>query len=166
MRRGKIFGEQQSKRLEIKEIKGDFLVCTAANALGSKGGGDLEINVAKPYNLRKSSFDGKSIEFKNWKKGTTVTVEYIAHASSDYNSRSAEFAADAEVCSKGVHLEMLYPPYQVGDFLMATMNVSANIGDGAPWNPGVDVIYLDENREGRHWKDDCGSGGGGGSVWV
>ena len=164
MHRGKIFGEQQSRRLKVKEIKADYLVCIQTNALS--GEDQLEINVAKPYNLRATSYHGRTIEFKNWNKGTTVTVSYTAHESSDYNSRVADFNADAEVCSKGVHLELLYPPYQQGDYIVASMNVSANIGDKAPWDDGVDVIYLDENREGRHWKDDCGSGGGGGSVWV
>ena len=45
----------------------------------------------------------------------------------------------------------------------------AFLAPGIPFAGGTlgrDVIYLDENREGRHWKDDCGSGGGGGSVWV
>jgi len=36
-----------------------------------------------------------------------------------------------------------------------------------PNNPGSEALWnIDTNLDSRKWADDCGKGGGGGSVWV
>jgi hypothetical protein len=163
MRQTHIIPEQRSKRVKIKSVKEDYLVCVSDNAI--VGQPEFEVKVAKPYNLRAKVYDGQTISYTNWSNGTTINVAYTAHASSNYNSRTADYQMASLTCDKGPHIELLYPPYLKDDYIMASASTTANEGDYVA-GIGPEVHWLDENREGRYWQDDCGAGGGGGSVWV
>lgn len=164
MRDENLITVEQSKRVQIKDVKRDYLVCEIDNPIDE--GEKIEIKVAKPYNIRASSYDGKTVQYTSWSQGTTINVAYTAHASSNYNSRTADYQNASDVCTVGAHIEMLYPPYMIDDFILVSANAVGNEGDNVQ-NIGSLVHWVDQNREGRYWKDDCGSGGGGGgSVWV
>ena len=158
-----LVGGQNSRRLKIISVHRDYLICEKDSAI--EGADHDEVKVAKPYSLRAASFDGKTLRYENWSNGSTVSVTYSAHASSNYNSRTADYQGNSLTCTKGAHIELLYPPYQVNDYIHVSTNTVGNEGDFCV-NIGEHVHIIDENREGRHWKDDCGAGGAGGSVWV
>jgi len=161
MEPGELIGDQLTRRMKIVGVHKDHVLCEQPNVIGE----DIEVKVAKPYNLRATTFDGMTLSYVNWSNGTTVNIAYTAHASSSYNSRTADYQSKSATCDKGPHIELLYPPYQVGDYITISVNTVGNEGDEVQ---GMDtnIVTLDENREGRHWKDDCGAAGGGGSVWV
>ena len=159
MKQVKLLRDQHSFRVEIKEIHDDFLVCLGTLPEGRKA----TLKVAKPYALRTSPFNGSSMTYKGMgKSNADQSVSYAYVNGTNYNKRVATYSSDSTRCDSGDHIETIFPPYQVGDNIMVSLNTVGNFEDTV----AKGKLAVDENRDGRHWQDDCGQGSGGGSVWV
>ena len=151
--------DQHSRLVTIKEVKEDYLICSSLASDQSQ----IEMNVAKPYALRVSPFDGKTTTYPLvGSAGATVSVTYSYVASTNSNKRLASYPSASTRCTAGDHVETIFPPYQVGDALLVSIGTVGNFEDAITHGK----LVVDENRDGRHWQDDCGAGQGGGSVWV
>ena len=159
MRKVEQIRDQHSRLVTIKEIKEDYLVCEATKADQSK----IQINVSKPYALRVSPFDAKTLNYNVVGLAeATVSVTYSYVANTNFNKRVASYPSASTRCKAGDHIETIFPPYQVGDTLLASIGTVGNFEDAVTHGK----LVVDENRDGRHWQDDCGAGTGGGAVWV
>ena len=151
--------DQHSFRVEIKEIHDDYLVCLGTLPEGKQA----NIKAAKPYALRTSPFNGSSITYPEvGKSNASQVVTYAYVDGTNYNKRVATYSNDSTRCKAGDHIETIFPPYRVGDHVTVSLNIVGNFEDTV----AKGKLALDENRDGRHWQDDCGSGGSAGSVWV
>lgn len=160
MKQISLLRDQHSFRLKIKEIHDDFLVCLGTLPEGKK----MEIKVSKPYALRTTPFNGTSMTYKSvGKNNADQSVSYAYVDGTNYNKRIATYTSDSTRCDAGDHIETIFPPYQVDDTIIVSLNTVGNFEDTV----GKGRLAVDENRDGRRWQDDCGQGGGGGgSVWV
>ena len=128
--------------------------------LSGVGGEDAFcLEVAKPYNLRVSPFDGKS-------------VNGAAYNFSGQNTRTITYSTGTTSCRKDIpFVENMQPNYKPGDKIYVTKNIA----DGTKvLGANTAEFFIDENRDARHWVDNCasgaggagGAGGGGGAVWL
>lgn len=94
--------------------------------------GSETIKVAKPFKLRRSSYDGQTEEIL----GITHSYTYV-----DKNARTDR------VSSKNWD-QRIYPPYKVGDRIYATI---PDGGTGVKDDSNEEVEYLDMNVDSRTW---------------
>ena len=115
MEKVKILRDQHSHRAEIKEIHGDYLVCLITLPEGRK----LVTDVAKPYALRSSPFNGQTINYPEvGKSNATQQVAYAYTDGTNYNKRVATYSNASERCDSGDHVETIFPPYEVGNSII------------------------------------------------
>lgn len=107
--------------LELVTHNDDYLVCQDA---------DLNTyNVAKPFELRRSSFD-------------TLTVEGVTYTYTSASEREATDGVDTET-------QFITPAYRVGAEIYA-LKVRPNTGVQTTDSPPEDILYLEMNQ-GRAW---------------
>ena len=161
-----------SRRVKVVSDQGDYIVCELDWSYAVRGGksnnfgegGKVTIYVAKPYYLRKTPFDGQTI---------TYNFGDVTYVYSSNTARIATYATANERCGVGDHDEFIWPPYKADDYIWYTAIVPTPDQDildtYAEGNSVRQAAYfIDENRDGRHWADDCGGGDcpNVGSVWV
>jgi hypothetical protein len=151
--------DQHSFRIKITEIHDDYLVCAGTLPDGKKA----NIKVAKPYALRTSPFNGETVTYPQiGKSNTDQAVAYAYVDGTNYNKRVATYSSASTRCAAGDHVETIFPPYEVGNNILVSLNTVGNFEDTV----AKGKLAVDENRDGRHWQDDCGSGGGAGAIWI
>lgn len=110
----------------------DYVTCNAFDGVDS---GDLVYNVAKPYLLRRTPFDGET------RKSITYTY------SSNYQ-RTADDGVDTES-------QIIVPSYTAGDIIYAVMGIAGSTSvwqDTSSAEPGRNKIFwVDLNVDGRCW---------------
>jgi hypothetical protein len=113
------------------------------------------VEVSKPHALRKNPFEGKTVD--------GVTYTYDAKG-----KRVANYSEESERCTEGEHVEKIYPLYHIGDAIWVSKLAAKQGEEGHQLETpdGEANFFIDENRDARKWIDDCGKGGGGGSIWV
>lgn len=117
-------------KLTLVAHNGDYLECTDA--------GGNTVLVAKPYELRQTTFDG-------------LTVGGIAYS---YTSASQRTATNAAI-SPGVETQYITPSYITGAEIYAS-KISGGTGVNDDSSPQVGINYLEINQ-GRAWAWDDGS---------
>lgn len=144
--------------VQIPFNSGSAVSITGSGLLSGVGGADAFcLEVAKPYNLRLSPFDGKS-------------VNGAAYSYSGQNTRTIIYSTATTSCRRDIpFIENMQPDYKPGDKIYVTKNVA----DGTKVSANAAEFFIDENRDARHWVDNCASGqaGGGGArgdsaVWL
>jgi len=110
----------------------DYIVCNAyttgtAAAIGSA------INIAKPYLLRRTPFDGVTITFPN---AQAILYTYTAN-----DTRTAYDGSTTQT-------EILTPQYTVGELLNAVAGISGGTGVTVSF---AMLVWMDINAGGRQW---------------
>jgi hypothetical protein len=119
-------------RFRLKGVSEDYLNCKQLNGTTEVG---PTVKVAKPYNLRKTPFHGKTIS------GIT------------YNYTGAQSRTKTRASTSTTENQVITPAYQVavtgydGDEIYAC---KPSGGTGVKIG-GVDVVWLDINNAGRAW---------------
>lgn len=117
----------RSKRFQLVSVENDYLV---AVVLDGAGAGALEYKIAKPYLLRRSPFDGNS------RNG-------VSYSYTNNTTRTASKAGETDIT------EVVVPYYVAGDELYA----SRVFGGTGVTVDGVDLVFLDDNRDARAWAE-------------
>ncbi len=134
-------------------IRDTGLVGSSGNGGFYDSSGRFCVEVAKPHALRKTPFHGKSID--------DVVYSYSA-----LQTRTATHAIANHKCSSGqASTEKVNPAYKIGDVIFVSKNISdkTDLANAQ----GTALFFIDENRDARHWEDNCGGGAGGGAaVWL
>lgn len=100
-------------------------------------GDHLEI-VWPPYNARVDPDGGNNTKAAGYVKGDLIRVTKMPYGKADVGvEKIIADAEDKEKARAGISYELKQAQH-----------------------------HIDENVDGRKWSDDCGKGGGGGSVWV
>ncbi len=118
-------GKQAIGRFQVIADQGDYLTCYSysGDAVTSS-----VINVAKPYLLRKTPFDGSS---RN-------SISFV------YSSNSARTATSGDTED-----QVIVPSYVAGDEILAVTNI---VGSTGVRDSGNKLITWDDlNRDGRAW---------------
>lgn len=122
-------------RFRVKSLQNDYLVCRRYSpAVGTavEVAGTVNIYVAKPYELRRTPFDGKTI---------TYGSQIITYTYSDECTRIATDGDDTET-------QVMTPLYFVDCEILAVMNISGGTGLAVS---DVPVMWEDLNTAGRFW---------------
>jgi hypothetical protein len=125
-------GDYRVVRFRLKGVYDDYLECRQLNGTTETG---PTVKVAKPYNLRKAPFHGKTIN------GITYTYA------------SAQVRAKTRTSPSATETQAIVPAYLVagtnydGDEIYAC---KPSGGTGVKIG-GVDVVWLDINNAGRAW---------------
>lgn len=115
-------GRHNTYRLIVVSVQQDYLICNAP-------GESEAINVALPYLLRRTPFDGLT------RDGITYT----------YSSNTVRSATG----SPGTETQTIVPSYVANDQIFATRY--PRYGTGV-----TNVFFIDENRDGRAWAKQAG----------
>lgn len=114
-----------SRRLIFLEENQDYIICTTPTGYAGGSPYSPQINVAKPYLLRYTPFDGSS--------RNSISYSYNTN-----NEREADTGSE-------VIIEVITPSYVLGDHIIA-----GKVGNGT----GVtDTTYLDLNNDSRTWAE-------------
>jgi len=113
----------------ITEIQDDYMVCNQIDAQSGLAGKTV-YNVALPYELRKTTYDGASIVYPS---------STVAYAYTTSQTRTADDGATSET-------QRITPEYYVGARLRA-VNVETGVNDAN----GVKVTWEDLNTTGRYF---------------
>lgn len=134
-------------------IRDTGLVGSTGNGGFYDSSGRFCVEVAKPHSLRKTPFHGKSIDD-------------VVYSYSELQTRTATHAIANHKCSSGqAATEKVNPAYKIGDVIFVSKNISdkTDLANAQ----GTALFFIDENRDARHWEDNCGGGGAGGAaVWL
>jgi len=124
------------------------LICNKVtfNGTTTPSAGSEDFNVAKNWKLRKTPFDGKTIG----------TISYT-YATSGFAGLSATLRT--AVRAGITEAQAIVPPYvffipntaYIGDIIYADENPEG--GTGVLDENGVEVTWLDQNRDGRAWAE-------------
>jgi hypothetical protein len=123
-----------SEVMELVRVEGDYLVCKRIDGTG-RGIGE-EVKVAKPYLLRKSTFDGKTI-------GNVIFYAY----SSDGTFRMVRSAQPQMTFTQS---ERIDPPYIIVG--LKNYVVGAAVSHTGLVVGEAEVQYIDLNIEPREWR--------------
>tara|TARA_Y100001963_G_C6793693_1_gene457201 strand:- start:579 stop:1709 length:1131 start_codon:yes stop_codon:yes gene_type:complete len=151
-------GDQQSQPMAITAIYDDFLKCEM-KCVTSAGESTKIVDVSRPVTLRRMDYepDGERLCDGTIFRGRVS----LAEGKWDYVSQSTKRAkealkmGDVDVDKDGIVYIM--PPYEVGDTIYVTKNVSESIcqpqhdREELMENTTVEV-FIDENRDGRSWE--------------
>lgn len=120
------------RRLIFISMDDDFIVCTTPAGYAAGEPYDPEINVAKPYLIRRTPFDA----------GSRGGISYT------YTSDTERTADD------GVEeiTEVVTPQFVVGDEIIVS-KVSGGTGVEIPGDPATPVTLLDINNDARTWAE-------------
>jgi len=111
------------QQMVVKSDQGDYLVCRSLDANGVQGTAD--INVMKPFLLRRTPFDN-------------LTKNGVAYVYSDNATRVAD----------GTETQKITQDYYVdSEILVVPMNVNFEV------SPGIFVSFADSNDNGREWSE-------------
>lgn len=124
----------QVRQFRILSVEGDYIRCERQVGTYENDGVDDVWNIAKPYLLRRTPFDG------------TDGRNSITYA---YNSDTERVATDA---NSDTETQVVVPSYQVGDIVYAIESVKG--GTGVQFTRGSETItvdLLDLNVDGRAW---------------
>jgi len=118
------------QHFEIKEVKGDYVLCYAVTSAGT---GTTEIPVAKPYLLRQAltSRNGITYTYQTAFEGSTAIVERVATKSPDTET------------------QRVVPQYVAGDRIFASKLI--NGGTGVKDVGNKPARFIDLNLDGRAW---------------
>ena len=116
----------------IVSEEADYIVCTAWNTVTSLAVGST-VNIAKPYLLRRTPFDGVTITFPN--------AQDIAYTYTENGTRTANDGTSSQS-------EILTPQYTVGELLIAFTGMSG--GSGVTVSDSM-LVWMDVNTGGRQW---------------
>lgn len=123
------------QRFRIVSEADDYLVCHVYNAdpdLAGSGEGTEVVNVAKPFLLRRTPFDGESIDYGD----QTVSYSYDSASSRETTS------------DDGTETHVLTPAYFAGEEIVAFRDPGG--GTGVVDDEGETVIFEEKNA-GRFW---------------
>lgn len=128
--RGVAQGPGAIQHFEIKEVKGDYVLCYAVTSVGT---GTVEIPVAKPYLHRQSltSRNGIAYTYQTAFEGSTAIVERVATK------------------SPNTETQRVVPQYVSGDRIFASKLI--NGGTGVKDIDDKPVRFIDLNLDGRAW---------------
>lgn len=127
------------KQFKIKKEEDDHLECVFFNG---EDEGENEINIAKPFALRKTPFADKTVF------GYTYTY--------DLNPRTDERLATGK--DDFVGFQYLFPLYNIDTVIWAIHGIVGGF-DGAEELEDVDgkpIIWVDANLDGRNWQWELG----------
>ena len=113
-------------------IQDDYLLCVESNGTNPTSGSIIP--VAKPWQLRLTPFDGKSVTYQS---AGNISVSF---AYTSVQARTATIIAGGI----GTEMQIIVPPYRFGDVIYATQ--PTNHTGVAQANDWVDV-----NCDGRAW---------------
>lgn len=125
-------GSSGSQRFRVKSVLDDHLECVRYDANADSEGPDTVL-VAKPYELRRSPFDGTGAV--DYPDGQSISYTY-----QDLRTRDAD---DGTV----VQTEKMTPNYWIDSQILAS---KPDGGTGVKVD-GSFLVWEDENRGGRHW---------------
>ncbi|MGH9892755.1 MAG: hypothetical protein ACREA0_12350 [bacterium] len=128
--RGVAQGPGAIQHFEIKEVKGDYVLCFAITSAGT---GTSQIPVAKPYLLRQAltSRNGITYTYQTAFEGSVAIVERVATKSPDTET------------------QRVVPQYVKGDRIFASKLI--NGGTGVKDIDNKPVRFIDLNLDGRAW---------------
>ena len=112
-------------KLTISSVDGDYVICTTPSG--------ATVNVAKPYLLRRTPFDG-----------TTSGRDGITFTYSSDSQREADDGTDTET-------QVVVPSYVSGDTIYAIRYPVGGTDVTTGGSPDESVTYLDINTDGRAW---------------
>ena len=123
------------KQYRVKSVADDHLVCREFNGTSESGG---DVLIAKPFNLRKTGWDGVSVTYtiEPYPGGSGVLTVTYAYISAVYRT--------ASVSNFGIEHQVILPRY-VPNRSVIFASASVN-GTGVPAADLVDV-----NVDGRAW---------------
>ena len=101
-----------------------------------------QIEVAKPYDLQQSPWDGQTVEIN----GVPVTYHYT-----DIGQRNA--VSNEGKSDEFTEAESITAPYFPGDVITAVRLVSGYTDQGMAF--GLPVCWIDSNTAGRKWQSDA-----------
>jgi hypothetical protein len=151
-------GDQQSQPMTINAIYDDFLKCEM-KCITADGEGTKIVDVSRPVSLRRMDYEAGSNKvcgqnIISEKPSPNLTKwKYISQSTKQ--ATEALTMGDVEVDKDGIVYIM--PPYQVGETVYVTKNVSESIcqpewdSDKLMTNTTAE-IFIDENRDGRSWE--------------
>lgn len=111
------------QQMRIKSDQGDYLVCRSLDAGGNEGAAD--INVLKPFLLRRTPFDGKTVN----------GVSYV-------------YQSNGERLADGTETQLITQDYYVdAEIFVMRINVNFEV------SPNVFTSLADANDNGREWSE-------------
>ncbi len=120
---------------EVNESTGDYIQCHPYDPISGAASTGTTVDVAKPYMLRKTPFDGETITYED---GAVIEYTYTT-----YRQRSAESSGI------GTETQIMTPDYYDGEVIRA---VRGNTGVTASTTSTGDRIgWEDINTCGRFW---------------
>lgn len=128
--RGVAQGPGAIQQFEIKEVKGDYVLCFAITSAGTGTG---EIPIAKPYLLRQALIS---------RNGVTYTYQTVFEGSTAIVERVATKTPDTET-------QRVVPQYVAGDRIFASKLI--NGGTGVTDIDAKPVRFIDLNLDARAW---------------
>lgn len=119
-------------RFRVKSEHDDYLICRAFSpAVGESGievEGTVDINIAKPYILRRTPFDGKTITYQS---------QEVSYSYTGSNRRTATSDDEEEA-------QVIVPEYFADDEILAVCGICGLTGQ-------ADIFWEDLNTAGRMW---------------
>lgn len=114
----------------VVAVLNDYLSCRRLYPTDGTEGNE-DVAVAKPFELRRTPFDGEQIVYIN---GQAITYVYV-----DQRERSATDRVDTET-------QVMKPDYWIGCEITAV-----SIDTGIVDNEDIPIRWEDQNTAGRHW---------------
>lgn len=124
------------RRFRVKSEQADYVVCRLWYPAADSGAGvegTVDVNIAKPYLLRRTPFDGVAITYPG---AQVITYTYTQHY-----SRSADDTVDTET-------QVMTPRYFVNEQILAVRGIGGSTGVAVS---GDWLVWEDLNGAGRHW---------------
>lgn len=115
------------RQFKVELVRGDYLLANRWDGVVQSG---EEVQIAKPYLLRRTPFD-------------TLTRNGITY---NYNSNTKRTATNA---AGETEIQVVVPSYVVGDIIYAVNDVDGGTDTYRPGN--VQLVWLEDNRDGRSW---------------
>jgi len=125
----------QLRRFRVKSIENDYLVCRKYNSTADEESA-TDINVAKPYELRRTPFDGETI--------TYINAQQISYS---YTSQRERTATEVSPGSDS-ETQVMTPDYWVDCEIIAAIGIYGTTGVTVS---GTLLQWEDLNTAGRFW---------------
>jgi hypothetical protein len=121
-------------RMVVTALHDDYLTChTLTGAGADEAEGDVDILVAKPPDLRKTGWDGATVNGRS----------YVYASASE---RTSTLVADGST-----EVQLVTPDYYVGAEIRAECDIRG--GTGLLDGDGKLIVWEDVNRAGRAWSE-------------
>ena len=120
------------RRFRVQSVENDYLVCRPYHA-ANESLGDTDVNVAKPYELRRTPFHAQTIAYPG---AQSITYTYASQ-----REREADDGTDTET-------QVMIPDYWDDDEILAVRNIAGGTGVTVS---EVALVWEDLNTAGRMW---------------